>query len=70
MDRDEKITFMSELCAAVLHAAVAKVDQMPEDWNGIELRDYLADKFDESRWQVHNKKRRKAYRNEVITRNL
>lgn len=73
MTKADKKRFARELTQSVLKTVIANVDRMPEEWDGIELRDYIADKFDESRAFKHRpymRKRASEYRNEVIVRNL
>lgn len=78
MTRDEKLQFIRDLTATVIFDIIAKVDEMPDEWDGIELRRYIADKFEEQvvgsrRGEVRGYSRDKrlaAYRNECIVRNL
>jgi len=74
MNQAEKIRFVDSLIANVARDIVANVPRMPEDWDGHELRRYIADKFEESAMTIGKDKqyRRRflAYRNEVIVRNL
>lgn len=78
MNTIEKRRFVRELIANVQRDVLAKVPLMPEEWDGHELRRYIADKFDESAITVgrsgthgHDyRARTRAYRNEVLVRNL
>lgn len=72
MNQKEKRRFVKELVRSVAAEVVANISRMPDEWNGHELREYLADKFAESRFPpCHGGKRRlRAYRNEKICRNL
>ena len=73
MDKAEKRRFIEDLCASVQEAAINAIPQMPEEWDGWELRELLADKFSNAAWMRQRKemrKRIKDYKNEVITRNL
>ena len=79
MTQEEKITFVRELIDNVRDEIIAKVPNMPDEWDGHELRRFIADRFEEAnmgllaRGQVRsrgNSKRLKAYRNEVIVNNL
>ena len=72
-----KIRFVTDLCNAIRDDAIAKVRDMPAEWNGIELREYLADKFDhervshpKSRHFAKRSKRYKDYRSSVYSYNL
>jgi hypothetical protein len=78
MNRDAKEAFIVALICNVQADILAKVAQMPEDWDGHELRRYIADKFAESAMTVGRPgpygkpygKRYRAYKNAVIVRNL
>jgi hypothetical protein len=57
---------------------LARIGDMPEEWDGIEIRQYVADKLraeaflspEALRARPFWKTRAKDYRNEVIVRNL
>ena len=70
----QKRAFIDELVNNVHSAIVDKIDAMPDDWDGHELRRYIADKFDDSAMTIGRDKsyarRFKAYKNEVLIRNL
>ena len=76
MTKKDKRRFIRELIGSVKKTVLANVDKMPEEWDGIELREYVADKFTESRSTIsglgrsYMKRRAKDYRNEVLVRNL
>lgn len=78
MNKIQKKRFIRELTKSVADAAIAKIDKMPEHWTGIELRQYLADKFDEEtafyiRNHVNSKAniaRLREYKNDVLIHNL
>lgn len=80
MTKAEKRKFLRELTSNVLKDVLAKVDQMPDEWDGIELRRYLADRFEAASIKLPGSKfggerkamrsRYRAYRNEVLVRNL
>jgi hypothetical protein len=40
-----KQKFIAELIDNVKREIITKVPQMPEEWDGIELRQYIADRF-------------------------
>ena len=48
MNRTEKRTLIRLLCARVQKDLLKKVAVMPEDWDGHEVRQYIADAFQES----------------------
>lgn len=68
----DKKTFIRNLCNSIRDELVGKVKDMPEEWDGMELRELLAEKFRRETYDVmkDNRKRMRAYRNEVIVRNL
>ena len=73
MNKPEKRRFIRDLIANVQKDVLAKVDLMPAEWDGVELREYVAHKFQESTLFAHRpdmRHRASDYRNEVITRNL
>jgi hypothetical protein len=77
MTKAEKRKFIKDLTAAVARDAIAKIDRMPEEWDGHELRRYLADQFDREvsalmniKGARANRSRFRAYRNTIATTNL
>jgi hypothetical protein len=64
-----KVRFIRDLCDSVREALCKRVGDMPADWDGIELRELLAGRFAASTTMM-NRKRRRAYKNEVLVRNL
>src|SRR3990167_1436659 len=53
MTRSEQKKFVRELCFNVMHSILVK--KLPEEWDGHELRRYIADKFDECAGTVGGK---------------
>ncbi len=78
MTEAQKETFVRELISNVQADILRRIPEMPDEWDGHELRRYIADKFDESAITVGRKgpygrdyvARTRAYRNEVTVRNL
>lgn len=67
----QKRAFVDELITNVHNEIADKIVFMPDEWDGIELRAYLAQKFAEcviSGTMTHTRKRR--FSNEVLARNL
>ena len=64
--------FIEEYFETVKKSVLAKLNDIPSDWDGSELRQYIADKFAESINPHFNKrgKRWRDFRNDVIVRNL
>jgi len=70
MDIPNKLRIISELFENVKDDVLRKVKDMPEEWDGIELRWYIAEKFREAANYKHDKYRAaryNKYRNFVIT---
>ena len=67
MIQQEKKEFIESLVNAVRDDISGKIDAMPENWDGIELRQYIADRFqycvivDSLRGS-----RKKEYKNELL----
>ena len=71
MTRTEQTKFVAELTQSILEDVYSAIDsgELPEEWDGIELRQYLADKFTRSVFKL-DPKRRKAYNNTITVTNL
>lgn len=78
MTRREKQKFVRDLIGSVQKTILAKIPQMPEEWDGIELRQLIADTFAN---QCHSRsmragltktgrERQANYKNECLVRNL
>lgn len=65
-----KEKFIRDLCASVQASVLAQVANMPDDWDGFELRQYLADKFEDAAHVRMDAKRKREYKNTVAVRNL
>lgn len=71
MTKRERAHFVRELCGNVTKDILAKVGSMPDDWNGIELRQYIADKFRDCVISgMMDRRRLREYRNAVLVENL
>lgn len=72
MKKRDKAKFIRSLCNGVRDDALKSIEHMPEDWDGIELREYLAGKFvRESLMGLRpaaHRARLKAFRNVVATK--
>lgn len=71
MDIPDKLRVINELFEGVKDDVLRKVKDMPEEWDGIELRWYIAGKFSElpsyGGSYSRRSKRYQDYRNFVIT---
>jgi len=73
MTKREKIKFIRDLTGSIQKEILGKVDAMPEHWDGHQIRQFIADKTADLVWSNYlrsDKKAMRAYKNEVITRNL
>ena len=71
MTKREKEKLIKDLANNIANAVIEKIDDIPEEWDGLELRELVADKARYySRYFSGNKKRYKNYKNEVLVRNL
>jgi len=66
--------FIRMLCNSIRDELLAKAAEMPEEWDGFELRELLADKFEHERMLKRSygarSKRLKDYRSDCYARNL
>lgn len=73
MNQDEKIEFVKELSKNVTDDIVSAIlhDFVPDDWDGIELRWYLAERFSQVVFKGTGSNARKhRYNNAVLVNNL
>lgn len=70
----QKRAFIDELINNVHSEIVNRIPKMPDEWDGHELRRYIADKFNDSAMTVGKDKsyarRFREYKNTVIIQNL
>jgi hypothetical protein len=70
MTRAEQETFVRELSESVINSICDKIgDGIPAEWDGHELRRYIADKFEAETTNLTNKRNR-DYKNAVLVNNL
>jgi hypothetical protein len=70
-DPTQKLLFIQNLTSTVTAEIISKISQMPIEWDGHELRQYMADVY--ARQTSHlmkSGKRRRDYRNVVAVANL
>lgn len=48
MNKRQKKRFVKELIRNVAREVLAKVEHMPDEWDGHELRKYIADRFEDA----------------------
>lgn len=72
LTKQEKEKFIKNLIGHVQASLLKKIDKVPEEWDGLELRLWIADTFEWERTgsMVIDKRRLKNYENEVLTKIL
>ena len=66
MTKKEKREFINNLVGSVKKSILEKLSRIPENWDGHELRQYIADKFAEQTTRVN----KRDYQNDVMVNNL
>ena len=69
MTKNEKTEFIKEFSSAVVGELLEKVDLIPEEWDGLELRYLLASKFEGEKWGL-SEKRRRGFDSQMATSSL
>lgn len=68
MNAQAKKEFIEDLINMVRDDILSKVDAMPEEWDGVELREYIKDRFvDCTHLTALKGARRGAFRNTLLT---
>lgn len=72
MTKTDQHRIVTELINSVSENLFAKIASVPEEWDGIELRQWVADTFNDESTQPRllNGKRLKDYRNTIATTTL
>lgn len=74
MTKREKKRFVRDLLTTIQESILKEVDQMPDDWDGVELRRRIADRANEANWSNHHLRgstlRGKAYLRTVYNNEL
>jgi hypothetical protein len=67
LTRQEQIELVRELTTSIADDVIGNINRghVPEDWDGIELRQLLADKFRQSVCQMRGSRKRE-YENTVL----
>jgi len=66
----EKCTFIDQLTENVRRQVIRRVEQLPEEWDGIELRRLIARAFEEAVMGSWSRKQARDFNNECTVRNL
>lgn len=69
MDAATKREFVCDLIDTVRDEILGKLDRVPQNWDGHELREYIADKFGWQRGNLSPSDKRE-YKNAVLINNL
>ena len=71
MTPDEQVRFIRELTTAINRELLANIrsGRIPEEWDGIELRQLMADRYARAVF-VLSRSRKAAYNNTVLVNNL
>ena len=77
MNKRQKSKFVRDLTKAVTKQILDSVPDMPEEWDAIELRQYVADMFERNCLSIRaqhiamgDRQRRNAYKHAVAERKL
>lgn len=75
MTKEQKKAFVEQLISSVQSSILEKIqdDVVPEVWEGVELREYIAYRFQQcTMWgpDKQNKARKRAFKNTVLVRPL
>jgi hypothetical protein len=71
MTKQEKINFINDLLEMAKNDIVKEVEKMPDNWEGVELRQYILDYTNNHiAWTKMNENRYKKYLNDTIVYNL
>ena len=72
MTPKEQVEFVNQLANAIRDGLSDEISagKIPAEWNGIELRWLLAERFRRAVYSVGGKKRKAAYNNTVLVNNL
>ncbi len=71
MDMEEQTTFVDEYCNSLRDKVKGYIAQgkLPETWNGLELRNLIADIANENKMHLEGK-RLKEYKNDRLINNI
>lgn len=71
MTKTEQRRIVNDLCKGLRSTMLEKVKDIPDEWTGIEIRQWMADVARERYvGQPMERERRRHYNNEVLVRNL
>jgi hypothetical protein len=70
MTKANQKVLIEDIIGSLRAAALRKADELPEDWDGHEIRRWIGDLYQGGWVMKMTHAREKAYKNEVLVRNL
>lgn len=70
MTKYEQLVFVEDMMRNVRDSIVSKLPNVPETWDGHELRQWISDHVRETVPMPLKGRRQREYKNEVLVRNL
>ena len=71
MDKADKVAFIESICKDLKESLLNRVDSMPEELDGFELRQLLEDTVVQKyNWTKMPIARKRSYNNEIVVRNI
>ena len=70
MKREAQVLFVRDIIESIKRQILATIEDIPDEWDGIELRQYICDYICGSLRVKMDKKRKRNYNNDVVVRNL
>lgn len=72
MNKLEQKTFVLELGMSVIQEMMETIGKgkVPENWDGVELREWMAERFNQARLGGMSRGRKAKYNNDIMVNNL
>lgn len=70
MNKQEKKKFIKDYCKHLQASMLNQVSKMPENWDGLEIRELFADKTRDLTFSGMSAKRMNEYENTCIVENI
>lgn len=71
MTEADKVAFIESICNDLKESLLNRVDSMPEEWDGFELRQLLEDMVSQKyNWTKMPRARKRSYNNAIVVRNI
>lgn len=65
----EQLGFVEEMFDRIREEVLAQVPKMPDTWNGVQIRQYIADKFASQTWKM-DRAAKKSYDADRLSHNI